>query len=210
VGWAHDLAGCGSAPGSTWRDRTITELSQRVAAPGPDAAVAPDRTAYADGNNAVEEAPVCIDHRTRNVDARIRGERALPELAEVVVPPGPDRAIDFERRAPVAGLAEGNDAGEGGNQGWSRPVCERAVGQLAMGVAPPGPDGAIGRERQGVADAGPNRDDAGQAGDPSRRAAIGERAVAQLAGVVIPPGPERAIRLQGQAELADIDGHNPG
>src|SRR5205823_1668546 len=84
-----------------------------------------------------------------------RGERAVPQLAEVVVAPGPDGAIALHRQAVLAAAGNGRDAAEPGYlHGCADAVGgargERAVPQLAEVVVAPGPDGAVALQRQAV------------------------------------------------------------
>src|SRR5437870_7373860 len=80
------------------RGGSVAKLSTRIAAPGPDRSIALERQrvigAGGDSHDASE-----IDDLDRRRHGGVGGRRGATgtELAEGVVPPGPDRAVCLER-----------------------------------------------------------------------------------------------------------------
>ena len=108
---------------------------------------------------------------------------AIAQLAVVVIPPGPDRAVAFQGQAVIV-------------TGGDRDHVTQETGIAA--ACPPGPDRAIAFQGQAVIVTGGEGDYVTQATDLylDRGQAVSRAAIAQLAVVVIPPGPDRAVALQ--------------
>ena len=71
-------------------------------------------------------------------------------MAEVIVPPTPDRPIVSQRHGVVGSRRDlGEDAGDGNGHGdGAGAVHQGIVSQLPGEIAPPAPDGAVAFQRQ--------------------------------------------------------------
>ena len=143
------------------------------------------------------------------------GSSAVPQLAVVVHPPCPDRAVVLQGQGVIPSPRDGGNADQGSASatghlylhglGARGRISSSAIPQLAVAVRPPCPDRAAVLHGQGVRR--PRRDggDAAQGTGTGTGhlylhslGALGSSAVPQLAIIVIPRCPDRTVVLQGQ------------
>ena len=142
-----------------------------------------------------DHARQAADRHRNRIRSVVVADRAIAQLAVVVPPPGPDRAVALQGQAVTVTGGEGDHP----RQAADRHRGQAVSGAAAVPVPPPGPDRAIALQGQAVIVTGGEGDHTRQAADLDRGYAASGAAITQLAVVVSPPGPDRAIALQGQA-----------
>ncbi len=145
---------------------------------------------------------------------RAVGGGAVAELAAVVRPPAPCRAVAEERTGVLGAGRDQGHPGESGDDEWDGRRRWSAHAELAAVVRPPAGDRAVVGQGARVRSTAGDRHRAGEGGHGDRLKGVGRGAVAHLAVIVGAPAPDRPNVIE-RARVALPGGdlrrvHEPG
>ncbi len=163
---------------------TVTELAVGIVAPGPQAAVRPERQSVA--GTCIHRLPAGRNTNLHRSEASCG--RAVTELAVGVVAPGPQAAVGPDTNGVIRARRHGSPESRTDTR-WTDPAGRRAVTELAVGVVAPRPQAAIRLGRQGVEGTGLDGLPVLGRTHLHRNCAICGRAVAKLTEDVVAPRP---------------------